>query len=45
MAVDTMLWVLMAAGAGFIWFGCRMTTATRSAATGRANTYRDRFSH
>jgi hypothetical protein len=41
MAVDTMLWILMAAGAGFIWFGCRMTAAAK----GRANTYRDRFSH
>jgi hypothetical protein len=41
MAVDTMLWILTAAGAGFIWFGCYMTAAAK----GRANTYRDPFSH
>jgi hypothetical protein len=39
MAVDTMLWILAAAGAGFIWFGCYMTAAAKS----RTNTYRDRF--
>jgi hypothetical protein len=41
MAVDTMLWVLMAAGAGFIWFGCAMTAGTNKS----ANIYRDRFRH
>jgi hypothetical protein len=41
MAVDAMLWVLIAAGAGFIWYGCHMTAATRNP----ANIYRDRFGH
>jgi hypothetical protein len=25
--VDMTLWLLIAAGAGFIWFGCHMTAA------------------
>lgn len=41
MAVDTILWVLIAAGAGFIWFGCYMTGGAKNS----ANVYRDRFSH
>jgi hypothetical protein len=41
MAVDMMLWVLIAAGAGFIWFGCRMTAV----ATKSANIHPDRFGH
>jgi hypothetical protein len=39
MAVDTMLWVILAAGAGFIWFGCIMTAGKSG------NIHRDRFSH
>ena len=41
MAVDTMLWVILAAGAGFIWFGCIMTAGSGKT----ANIRRDRFSH
>lgn len=39
MAVDMMLWLLLAAGAGFIWFGCHMT-----AGSGK-KFQRDRFGH
>jgi hypothetical protein len=39
MAVDTMLWVLIFAGAGFIWFGCIMTAGAKKPAEIR----RDRF--
>jgi hypothetical protein len=41
MAVDTMLWVLVAAGAGLIWFGCIMTAGTNKPANLRG----DRFGH
>jgi hypothetical protein len=41
MAVDTMLWVLIAAGAGLIWCGCVMTADTKKPANPRGG----RFGH
>jgi hypothetical protein len=41
MAVDTMLWVLIVAGAGFIWCGCIMTAGANKPTNLRG----DRFGH